>query len=462
MQCNIVFVGAGWAGLSNLVGILRDLGFRNIIGIDGQASQITQQLQERGIQIFAHGKYTVQTEDIVIYSSATEGSEEVQSAFQLKKQHHAPLLIRDYFEFLGEMSKYFKTIGFTGTNGKSSSSAMGIFAASQTMEDFGIGIVGALVSDFGGKSYMINEEKKADIKTIFDYIFTGKKLNYDLVKKFYFFLEACEYQRHFLHLQLDSAIITNLELEHTDYFQDRADYESAFLEMIGKLKDKVFVLADLGSEKILNHEKTIVVPEEHFDFQHIWGEHQQKNASLVFGLLNAFPSIQQSANIKQQIEQFRGIWRRMESLKTTEKGAQIFSDYGHVASSLKVGLKALREKFPEKKITCIFQPHQMHRILLWWDEFPKALEGYDQTFIYDIYAAREKIEDFSEKEIFRKYALKTVEDLGNAFAQHCGSKYLKKFEEAEDVIEKAGEEEVIVVYSAGDIDYQLRKYLKLM
>jgi len=78
----------------------------------------------------------VKTEDIVIYSSATEKSVEVQTAFQLKKERHAPLLIRDYFEFLGEMSKYFQTVGFTGTNGKSSSSAMGIATARKILPDF--------------------------------------------------------------------------------------------------------------------------------------------------------------------------------------------------------------------------------------------------------------------------------------------------------------------------------------
>jgi UDP-N-acetylmuramate-alanine ligase len=58
------------------------------------------------------------------------------------------LRIRDYFEFLGEISKYFKTIAFTGTNGKSSSSAMGIFVAKNVLAEFGLGIVGALVPDF--------------------------------------------------------------------------------------------------------------------------------------------------------------------------------------------------------------------------------------------------------------------------------------------------------------------------
>ena len=79
---------------------------------------------------------------------------------------------------------------------------------------------------------MLNLEHKDELKNIFDYIFTGRKLNYSLVKKYYFLLESCEYQRHFLHLNLDEAIITSLELEHTDYFKDREDYQSAFLEMI--------------------------------------------------------------------------------------------------------------------------------------------------------------------------------------------------------------------------------------
>ncbi|GHV21538.1 hypothetical protein FACS1894176_06490 [Bacteroidia bacterium] len=134
--------------MSNIVGILRDLGFKNLIGVNDTPSQLTERLEQQGIQIFPHGKYQVNPEDAVIYSSATEGSPEVQEAKRLKKEEHTPLLLWDYFEFLGEMSKYFRTIGFTGTNGKSSSSAMAITVAKEILPDFGIGIVGALVPDF--------------------------------------------------------------------------------------------------------------------------------------------------------------------------------------------------------------------------------------------------------------------------------------------------------------------------
>ena len=97
----------------------------------------------------------------------------------------------------------------------------------------------------------------------------------------------------------------------------------------------------------------------------------------------------------------------------------------------------MKQKFPDKKLICIFQPHQMHRILVGWNEFPNALKLYDESYIYDIYAAREKIEDFSNEEIFKDLNLKSVEDLGNAFAKHCGNTYLKEFTEVENVIEKS-------------------------
>ncbi|MDD3049390.1 MAG: Mur ligase family protein [Bacilli bacterium] len=60
------------------------------------------------------------------------------------------------------------------------------------------------------------------------------------MKKWNFFVEACEYKRHFLYLDLDYAIITSLELDHTDYYKDMKDYLSAFQQLISKVKNKIF------------------------------------------------------------------------------------------------------------------------------------------------------------------------------------------------------------------------------
>ena len=468
MQWNIVFVWAGWAWLSNLVWILWDLWFHNLIWIDEQESQITQQLSAKWIQIFKHWKYEIKPEDAIIYSAATKESPEVLKAFELKKSEHKSILIRDYFQFLWEMTKYFRSIGFTGTNGKSSSSAMWIYVASHCLPNFWIGIVWALVPDFGGKSYMINLKHKDELKNIFDYIFTGKKLDYSLVKKYYFLLESCEYQRHFLNLNLDEAIITSLELEHTDYFKDRDDYQSAFLEMIAKVKDRVYCLKDLNSEKILKERKVKIVHKERFDMDFVWWEHQQTNASLVCELLKWLMKnewigeLAAEDNIRGYLKWFKWTWRRMEFLKETENWTKIFSDYGHVASSIELWYMALKEKFPNKNLICIFQPHQIHRILVGRNDFPHAIKLYNESYIYDIYAARENIEDFSNEEIFKDLNLKSVEDLWNAFSKHCGNNYLKDFNEVKNIIEKADWNSIIVIYSAWNIDFRLRQYLGIL
>lgn len=94
---------------------------------------------------------------------------------------------------------------------------------------------------FNNQSYAINAKAKKDIRNIFDYIFTGKKLDYENIKKRSFFVEACEYKRHFLYLDLDYAVITSLELDHTDYYKDMKDYLSAFNQLAIKVKQKIFM-----------------------------------------------------------------------------------------------------------------------------------------------------------------------------------------------------------------------------
>lgn len=106
-----------------------------------------------------------------------------------------------------------------------------------------------MVPSFDNKSYAIHPKAQTDIKNIFDYIFTGKNLDYTLIKKRNFFVEACEYKRHFLFLDLDYAIITSLELDHTDYYKDMNDYLSAFDQLITKTKKNVFIPQN---SKILN------------------------------------------------------------------------------------------------------------------------------------------------------------------------------------------------------------------
>lgn len=94
---------------------------------------------------------------------------------------------------------------------------------------------------------------------------------------------------------------------------------------------------------------------------------------------------------------FGGLRRRMEYLTTNENGAKIFTDYGHMASSIEFGYMALKHKFPGKKLFVIFQPHQINRIVIGRKDFQKTLQKYDHVMIYDIYAARENLQEIIKK-----------------------------------------------------------------
>ncbi len=454
---NIVLVWAWWTGMSGVAWMLHDLWYTNIVCIDANQSELTDKLKTKWLQvIIGHEKYKVHLGDVVIYSEAVAESPEVLEARKIMKENRKVMVILNYFQFLGEVSKYFTTIGFTGTNGKSSSTALAIHTAKKLDKQFWLGILWALVPSFDEKSYAINTKAKKDIKNIFDYIFTGKKLEYKLIKKRSFFVEACEYKRHFLNLDLDYAIITSLELDHTDYYKDMKDYLSAFDQLITKTKKTIFVPKWL---KWVKSKKIKEVAIKNIPFTHLLGDHNNVNGSLVLETLSTITK-QPKTKILTTMKSFWWIRRRLEYLKTNKNGIKIFTDYGHMASSIELGYQALKKKFPKKKLFVIFQPHQINRIVLWWKDFQQALKKYDHVMIYDIYAARENIQDFIDHHAFIKQEnIRTLDDLGNHFAKVCGGTYTTDFAIITKAIEQAKNDTVIVIYSAGDIDYKIRNYL---
>lgn len=452
---NIVLIWAGGTGMSGVAGILHDLWYTNLVCIDANQSQLTDNLKKKWIKvIIGHGKYEVNIKDAIIYSEAVANSVEVLESRKLITKHQLMMFRMNYFQFLGEISKYFTTIGITGTNGKSSTTALALYAA-QDLPEFGLGILGALVPDFDNESFLINPNHKSEIKWIFNHIFTGKpKSNIDgKMKDLVFVVEACEYKRHFLNLDMDYAAITSMEFDHADYYKDFDDYKSAFTEMLTKLRHKAIVLAgflERFPEFLPYADKIEEIQEKSHNFEHIFGPHVNKNASLCDSLIS---KINPAFNI-QHSKGFKGLRRRLEYLGQTNKWARFFSDYGHMASSIAFGYEALKTKFPDKKITVIFQPHQITRIFTWREDFVASFKGYDKIVIYDIYAARENLSDF---DFSRKWdQIHNIWDLGNIFAKACGGIYTDKRSDIETIISNTSQDEIIVVYSAGDIDYEVR------
>lgn len=468
---NIVLVGAWWTGMSGIAGILNDLWYTNLVCIDGTQSELTDKLKAKGLKvIIGHGKYKVQLWDAVIYSEAVAECEEVREARKIMKANQKVMVILNYFQFLWEVSKYFISIWFAGTNGKSSSTALAIHTGKKLLPNFWLGILWALVPGFETQSYVINKKAKNDIKTIFDYIFTGKNPaslgtnSSSLIKKRSFFVESCEYKRHFLYLDLNYTIITSLELDHTDYYKDMKDYVSAYETFISRIKTKVLVPKWMKTkvtsfDKLLTSSKMIKeVPIKPIPFTHIRWKHNDVNGALTLELMTRLCK-EPKTKILSTMKTFWWLRRRMEYLTTNENGAKIFTDYGHMASSIEFGYMALKHKFPGKKLSVIFQPHQINRIVTGRKDFVKTLNKYDTTIIYDIYAARENLQELIKKIPTRK-GIKNIQQLWASFAEACWWKYIDTFESISKIIQQAEKNSIVVIYSAGDIDYKLRNYLK--
>lgn len=456
MNWNIVLVWAGWSGMSAVAGILFELWYeKELICLDWNQSELTDKLGKKGIKVLIwENKYKVWLFDHVIYSEACVNSPEVIAAKSYERTPKQSRFIWNYFQFLWEISKYFTTIGIAGTNGKSSTTSMLIYTAKKYLKNLWLWIVWALVPDLDWNNYYLNQNKKDEIKNIFDHIFTWKWLDYNLIKKNYFIIESCEYKRHFLMLDTDYGAITNIELDHTDYYKDLNDYSSAFAEWINKIKHSVISTENLNISWVQQIKTT------HFNFKKIFWEHNDKNGSIVFELIKELnPNIgdKELKELKESIENFGWLRRRMEYLRTTEKWAMLFSDYWHMASSIKLCHQALRQHFPDRKLTAIFQPHQVNRVLREWNEFWEVLKNFDHIYIFNIYAARENLDE--QLENFKHLNIQnanSVTELWNIFAKNCNWKYITEISDVQKIINNAWKNDIITIFTAWDLDYLIR------
>lgn len=474
-MAQIVLVGAGGTGLSSLGFLLTKLGYNNIIGIDNTPGQISQQLESVGVHmIYGHGTYEVQHDDIIIYSDACPTAPEVLAATRLyqtqnRNSHTHVQPPYSYFAFLGEISKHFSTIAVAGTHGKSTTTALLTYTLSQIDPDFGLGILGALVPQLDNMNYWVNPQHLTDIQTIFHHIFTGdrKTRNESLRKKYRFAIEADEFNKHFLYLDVDQAIILNVELDHSDIYASEDIYMDTFIDFISRVKQNVYMLSgEKGIGEITSrcakiphlHDKPFLINStgnNAISLGHLFGVHNQKNALLVQMLCTQY-SLQLDA-IQSSFDTFTWLRRRMEFLTTTPSWALLYTDYGHHPSELEAVYQAMRSKYPDAKLHLIFQPHQARRILQFRDVFAETVRKRDSRTLYSLYTAREDINEllhsFPSQYITADI---TTEQLGNTFAESCNGTYTSDFMAVTDEICRYGTGDIVCLCSAGNLDFQIR------
>ena len=370
------FIGIKGTGMSALACFLKDLGYE-VKGSDVERHFFTEKgLNERSIEILPYDEKNI-TKDMIII----KGNVIKEDHPEYLKAKALDLKIYTYQEMITKLTKMFMTITVAGCHGKTTTSTM----AYQVLN----AIKGAncLIGDGTG---IANKENK------------------------YFVLEACEYQRHFLSYTPYYAIITNIELDHVDYYKDIDDVIDAFTEYANNAEKMVIACGDDPYTHSLEVNKPIfyygldedndiiakdveytengvtfdVFVEDnyygHFDLP-LYGKHMLLDALAVISL--CYYERFDAKEVSKILKTFHAARRRFN--ETVVGSNVVIDDYAHHPTELKCTIKSAKQKYPDKKLVVIWGPHTYSRTKAFKDEYIEILKTVDKAYIMDIYAARE-------------------------------------------------------------------------
>lgn len=361
---NLHFIGIGGSGISALAHLARQEN-RDVSGSDVAENETLNQLRSEGVQIYVgHDKnHLNQAAELVIYSQAIDLSNNPE--YLEAKARNLPTM--SYFEALGELSKQKKTVVVTGTHGKTTTTAM----LGQSLIELGLDptvIVGSRVPYFGDRNLHVGKSE-------------------------WFIVEGCEYRENFSSLEPFGMILLNCEWEHVDYFKSEKDYLKAFEKLAKKLPKNgffIFNAEDKNAQQIAQQIDAQAIGIKNGDHEAIHlqipGEFNRMNAAHALKTCEKLGF--KESDILKTLANFKGTHRRME-VKGEKDGILVIDDYAHHPTEIKATLRALKEKYPEKRLICIFQPHQYSRTYEFLEGFKQAFGEADQVIIPNIYEARD-------------------------------------------------------------------------
>ena len=377
------FIGIKGSGMASLATILSDLGYQ-VEGSDIEKHFFTEEgLLQRNIKINKYDESNIK-EGLTIVKGASIKEDNIE----LIKARKLNLEILEYNEMVGKLTDMFKTICICGCHGKTTTT---------TMLEQGLGSILKMNYLNGDGTGYANKENK------------------------FFALESCEYQRHFLKYNPYYTIITNVDLDHVDYYKDLEDIKDAYSEFANKTKKMVIACGDDQNTKDLKINKNIiyygindnndVIAKNilykdngtsfdvvinnklyyHYDLP-IYGLHQ------VLDFLSVV-TVSYLENIKGNVLQenlanFTGAKRRFHIKKINNN--IIIDDYAHHPNEVKATINSVKQKYPDKKIVVIFQPHTFSRTKAFYKDFIEIFKKADYTYLLDIFPARERQEDYPD------------------------------------------------------------------
>lgn len=371
------FVGIKGSGMSALALILHGEGYK-VQGSDvGKYFFTQQELENQQIDIMEFDENNI-TEGLIIVAGNAFNDDHPE----LVKAREMGLEVLRYHDFLGSLIKNYTSIAVTGSHGKTSTT----------------GLLAHTLKHLAPTSYLI-----------------GDGTGYGDETASYFALEACEYRRHFLAYSPDYAIITNVDFDHPDYYHSIEDVFQAIQTFANQASKGIIacgeddylsqLTADVPvyyyglSEDLFIHasniERTIegsifdvVIDGDVFGrfMIPVFGEHNILNALSVITVL--YLEGFKAEDIKKHIATFEGVKRRFSARQIQD--LTIIDDYAHHPSEIKATVDAAKQRYPEKEIIAIFQPHTFSRTVALMQEFAESLELADKVYLVDIFnSARE-------------------------------------------------------------------------
>ena len=441
----VYFIGIGGIGMSALARYFHSQG-KVVSGYDKTESDLTKELVADGIAVHYDDDVQQAPKDagLVVYTPAVPKD---HSELLFYQENNFPVLKRS--EVLGLITSKTFNICVAGTHGKTTISTM----IAHILRHSGYGcnaFLGGISVNYGSNFWSNNNNVCV--------------------------VEADEYDRSFLRLNPDVAVITAMDADHLDIYGTEENMQQAFIEFSGKVKDDGLLLSKHGlkrsSDLIAGHRQTYSLQNDEADIYgssiklrhgsyefdvmmkdfmldnvqlNIGGMHNVENSIAAIGVANYLGIT--SDKIKNAVADFMGVKRRFEYIiKTNER--VFIDDYAHHPEELKALITGAKALFPDKRCTIVFQPHLYSRTKDLADEFASVLDLGDQVILLPIYPARElPIEGVSSQMI--------LDRMKNQNKQVLTKEELKGWV-------KKNKPVLLITAGAGDIDRELEPLKQIL
>jgi len=387
-------MGIGGIGMSGIAQLLQSEGCV-VTGCDTAGSEITDALVESniGVAIGHSPQHLGARVDLVVISAAIRDTNP-----ELREARRRGIRVIKYAESLGWLMRNRAGVAVSGSHGKTTTTSMTAYTMNCAGKNPSM-LVGGLVPQLGGNARNGGAGP--------------------------FVVEACEYDRTFLQLNPMVAVITNIDRDHLDYYHAFSDLIDAFSSFARRvLPDGILAVNgdDPNAMAAATHASARV---ESFgqgpncdwrvvewarsdgrtlfrvtykgsdvgDFELLVpGLYNIRNALACIAACNFFGIAMK--DIREALASFKGTRRRFDRLGEAA-GVLIFDDYGHHPTEVRVTLDAARFEFPQRRMWCVFQPHQCSRTRILMDDFAESLCLADRVIVPDIYSVRDTVADRS-------------------------------------------------------------------